>query len=107
MHITNLYDLANVLQNGPYAWPGGYPKHFVMEDGETCCFDCIKDNRIEVFAAAPEDPGEGPATSPMSPDPQWWPVGVEINWEDPSLYCAHCNGPIESVHVPHETEESA
>lgn len=102
MNITSLQGLSNVLNHGPYAWPGGYPKFFVMQDGETCCFECIKDNRIEVFAAAPEGPGEE-----RSPDPQWWTVAVYINWEDPSIYCAHCDGPIESAYVPHETEEVA
>lgn len=98
MNITNLHELNNTLSHGPYAWPGGYSKYFVMQDGETCCFECINDNRVEVYAAEPV---------PTSPDPQWWPIAVDINWEDPSLYCAHCNKPIESAYVPHETEEEA
>lgn len=99
MNITSLQDLANTISYGPYAWPGGYPKFFLMQDGETCCFECIKDNKVEVFAAAPD---EGPATVLRSPDPQWWPVAVDINWEDPSMYCAHCGGRIESAYAEEE-----
>jgi len=102
MNIHDIWDLNNVIIHGPYAWPGGYPKHFVMQDGETCCFECIKGNRAEAFAAAPVSDDEGPATSPRSPDPQWWPVAVDINWEDPTLYCAHCGGRIESAYAEEE-----
>lgn len=86
--IHNLYHLAHVLDQGPYAWPGGYPKHFVMADGETCAFEAIADNKEEVFASFEE-----------GGDDAWRPVAVAINWEDPHLTCAHTGKPIEAAYA--------
>lgn len=83
-YINDLRHLAHILNNGPYAWPGGYPLYFVMADGETCSFEAIADNKAEVYSSAA--------------DPQWRPVAVDINWEDPDLLCAHTGKPIEAAY---------
>jgi hypothetical protein len=98
MKIDTLHQLADILAHGPYAWPGGYPKHFLMADGGVCCYECVSQNRIEAFAAAPG----GPGSEVPSPDPQWWPVAVDINWEDSSLHCDHCSEPVEAAYPDEE-----
>lgn len=52
-----------------FAWPGGYPLYYVCQDGETLC--------------------QG----------QWLIVGQEVNYEDDSLFCDHCNAKVEAAYV--------
>lgn len=77
------------LQNGAYAWPGGYPLRFIMKDGESVCFDCAERNadRIrEEIADAPDG------------DSDWSPVAAAIHWEGAAEICANCNADIESAY---------
>lgn len=37
-----------------------------------------------------------------SPDAEWTIVASEINYEDPTLYCDHCNARIESAYAEDE-----
>ena len=69
-----------------YAWPGGYPIFYLCADGESLCPSCVAANR-KLIEAAPE-----------YLDSQWEVVGSDINWEDSSMYCAHCNARIESAY---------
>ena len=32
----------------PYAWPGGYPRYFVTNDGEALSFAAAKDNASQI-----------------------------------------------------------
>jgi hypothetical protein len=64
-----------------YTWPGGYPVYHICSDGEPLCSDCA-------IACGHTD----------MPDDSWRIVGSDINWEDPDLRCAHCNGNIESAY---------
>ena len=66
-----------------YAWPGGYPLFYLCEDGCILCPDCATENA---------DPTE----------PQWNVVAVDVNWEDPSLNCDHCDRRIESAYAEEE-----
>lgn len=70
-----------------YAWPGGYPIFYVCADGECLCPKCVAENR-ELIESAPE-----------YLDDQWNVIGQDINWEDSSMYCAHCNSRIESAYA--------
>ena len=79
------------VRNGPYAWPGGYPTYFLCDDGEGLCHACAIENRRRVI--------ESVAT--RSND-DWRAVALDINYEDPSLYCAHCNARIESAYAEDE-----
>lgn len=67
------------LKDGPYAWPGGYPKFFIMADGEVLSFESAKEN-WELISAALLHPGT---------DKQWEVLASDINWEDEDLYCVH------------------
>jgi len=68
-----------------YAWPGGYPLFVVLHDGEELCAQCAEEN-LGLIVAATANPGT---------DSQWQAEGQAVNWEDESLFCAHCNQSIE------------
>lgn len=68
-----------------YAWPGGYPIYYLMQDGETMCPKCANENR-HLDEGAQDHSG-------------WHVVGQDINWEDPEMFCCHCNERIESAYA--------
>jgi hypothetical protein len=60
-----------------YAWPGGYPIGYLMDDGEFLCATCINENP-EVHAGGDND--------------GWRLQGMQVledDWEKDT--CAHCN----------------
>jgi len=79
MRITSVSDFRRAVRNGPYAWPGGYPCYFIMNDGSAVSFEAVKRNVRSVLEALT--------------DPQyrawsgWLPIAVDINWEDSTLLC--------------------
>ena len=81
-------DLAYAFRQGPYAWPGGYPTMLVLTDGACLCHACTGDN-YRYIASDLKSPGSNSG---------WCPAGVDVNWEDSDLYCAHCNDKIESAY---------
>lgn len=92
--IDSISDFRREYRAGPYAWPGGYPKYFVMQDGEAISFSVAKTERRQILEAFDGS------------NSQWRVIGVEINWEDADLYCAHTNERIPSAYAePEETEE--
>lgn len=72
----------------PYAWPGGYPRFFVMHDGEALSFQAAQENQSLLELALKEDSNDG-----------WRVVACEINWENHELYCCHSNKLIESAYA--------
>jgi hypothetical protein len=93
MRIT-VEKLNEVLENGPYAWPGGYPIFFICADGEPLSFQSVEANR-EAVVDAITNPGTMPS---------WEVSAYEINWEDENLYCSHSHNLIECAY-PSDTEE--
>lgn len=89
--VMTLKDIKARLRAGPYAWPGGYPKYFVMADGEAMSFEAVKSAWKEV------------CRSHLRPNDRWsWDflvAGCEINWEDAELICCHTNKRIESAYA--------
>ena len=85
--------LASVKQaiRSPYTWPGGYPLYVVMSDGEA----------LSIAAAKAEWRSIVRATLQRSAN-CWAAAGVDINWEDGELYCAHTNERIESAYAEPE-----
>ena len=84
---TILVGVKQVARNG-FAWPGGYPLMTVLQDGECLCAACTKEN-LGLIAYATAHPGV---------DPQWEAIGQEVNWENESLTCAHCEQSIASAY---------
>ena len=72
----------------PYAWPGGYPLFALMTDGESLCSDCCNAEYKSILSATrSDDKSSG-----------WNLAGIEVNWEDSDLYCAHCGDVIQSAY---------
>jgi hypothetical protein len=85
--------LADVKQaiRQPYAWPGGYPLFVVMSDGEALSIAAAKEQWREIVRATLQRDRSG-----------WQAAGVDINWEDAKLYCAHTGQRIESAYAEDE-----
>ena len=89
MTVTNAFGKGETmkkseyLENGPCAWPGGYPVYAIMDDGEMLCFDCCKDE---------ENVHEGGDAD------GWRFETAEVYWEGSDSYCAHCNKALESAY---------
>lgn len=77
----------------PYAWPGGYPRYFVLADGGAIAFSTLRgpDGRF-----VRREMLEALARNERSD--QWRPVGCEVNWEDNNLRCDHTGAVIESAY---------
>ena len=59
--------------------------------GEVLCHECTRDNFREILHATKTQERTG-----------WNFQDVMVNWEDPSLYCAHCDEPLEPEYCEHE-----
>lgn len=69
----------------PHAWPGGYTKILVMEDGEVVCPACAKANYRLISNSTRHASGDG-----------WDANGVNLYQEGPDLSCSNCNAVITS-----------
>lgn len=87
MQINSVSDFRAAVRNGPYAWPGGYPLYFVCDDGAALCCKCVKTERRNILESVAHKTRDG-----------WRVVGLDINYEDDSLYCDHCSDRIESAY---------
>lgn len=67
-----------------WAWPGGYPIYYVVADGGILCSKCANDN-IKL-------------TSDPDAESDWRIVASDINYEDPDLFCDHCDQRIEPAY---------
>jgi hypothetical protein len=74
-----------------YAWPGGYPLCYVMDDGAALCPACVTRERARIFRSVHERARDG-----------WQVEGVDVNYEDSALYCDHCGTRIESAYAEDE-----
>lgn len=79
------------LESGPFSWPGGYPKYFYTADGEAISFKAAADNRELILAEC--------SNLDRASWDGWKVIGVEINWENPALYCIHTGDRIESAYA--------
>ena len=68
-----------------WAWPGGYPIFYICQDDNVLCVDCANGKN-------------GSEASSENDDPEWHLIGSDINWENESLYCVHCDGMIPSAY---------
>ena len=85
-------DFLELLENGPFTWPGGYPMFFICADGGVISFDAAEERKAEILEAIKE---------PRS-NQQWEVIASDVNWEDADLYCDHTNERIISAYA--ETE---
>ena len=75
----------------PYAWPGGYPKLLLMDDGECLCNKCAHENLKEIFTDTKSHQNSG-----------WNAQASFIHYEGDPINCAHCNVATESAYGPIE-----
>lgn len=68
-----------------YTMPGCYPVYHVCDDGGILCPSCANDPRNPVHIDKPND--------------GWRIIGSDVNYEDPDLFCDHCNQGIESAYA--------
>ena len=87
MSTFTVKQFDEVLKNGPYAWPGGYPLFFLLSDGETLGFAAAADNAEEIRLAIANQDNSG-----------WRVVACDINWEDDFMLCCHDGDPIPSAY---------
>lgn len=78
-----------------YAWPGGYPIIYLLEDRQGTDELCPECAQGFVFGEPPFalDPGCVSA------------LHREINWEDNDLQCAHCGEHLECAYPPDDEDE--
>jgi len=89
-------DFRREMRYGKWAWPGGYPRYFIMSDGDTLSFEAAKANIKQIVQAISNHDGSG-----------WRIVAVDINWEDPQLFCCDSGERIESAYAEDEAETRA
>lgn len=82
-----------ILKNGPFAWPGGYPLFGISKDCNAICFDCMEKERERIEKACL-----------LHNDNSWEIIAVEINYEDNLLFCDCCSNRIESAYAESEGE---
>lgn len=68
-----------------YAWPGGYPIYYMVEDNGILCPGCANGEN-------------GSEASEDNEDRQWKLVGMDVHWEGESLLCDHCEKEVESAY---------
>jgi hypothetical protein len=83
-----LQEIKTQLRDGPYAWPGGYPKFFVTADGGILSFAAARKRWTEIVYSHLHGIRDS-----------WFVDGVDINWEDDSLFCDDTGEKIESAYA--------
>ena len=82
-----------------FAWPGGYPLFLIMENGGVLCPACIKSEWKQI--------ARNTLTYRRGHCTGWESAGGAINWEDPALFCDHCNAHIPSAYGAENDEQLA
>ena len=87
MKIDNVKQFTQQLEQGGYAWPGGYPLYFITSDGAALSFEAAKENGRLICESIAADCNDG-----------WQVVAADVNWEDSDLICDHTGEKIESAY---------
>jgi hypothetical protein len=90
MIIKTKDEFSNLLKNGGFAFPGGYPLYFITDDGECLSFSSAIKNEDRICDAIENDDRNG-----------WRVVACDVNWEN-LLYCCDCGKRIESAYCEDE-----
>ena len=73
---------------------GSYPVLLVMSDGGCLCQLCAHAEKARIHEACRTGARDG-----------WKAEGAQVNWEDPELFCDHCNARIESAYAEPESAD--
>ncbi|UTC28668.1 hypothetical protein MARCHEWKA_01550 [Brevundimonas phage vB_BpoS-Marchewka] len=94
--VKALQQVKAALRAGPYTDLGGYPLYFATRDGVALSFDAVQANFTLVCDDHLHDASTG-----------WRLDSVQINYEDPDLFCDHTNKRIPSAYAEVEEEVEA
>jgi hypothetical protein len=95
MKNTTLETVKQAIRAG-YAWPGGYCLLVLMNDGESLCIQCAREN----YGQIARDTVRGSRSG-------WCASRVYVHWEGSAEHCAHCNKVLPSEYGdPEEGTES-
>ena len=96
MQIKTVGEFEQALAAGPYAFPGGYPHYFITADGAALSFDAATEEADLIREAIKDNDRQG----------GFMVTGMDVNWENPSLYCDHTSKRIESAYAEPEEQEA-
>ena len=85
--IESVADLKSALRCGRFTDLGGYPLYFITSDGAALSFKTAREEFPLLCDSVRTGMNDG-----------WRVIGVEINYEDSSLFCAHSGEKIESAY---------
>jgi len=80
--------VKEALRAGRFSSVGCYPLFFTTSDGGDLCHACVRKEWSNVCAAIRTNADDG-----------WRVTAHGANWEDPRLFCDHCNKRIESAYA--------
>lgn len=89
--INTVKELCASLRGGPFTSLGSYPLFWLTSDGGTLHHHCVKENMGQVGRSTRDKCRDG-----------WAIAGYDVNWEDPDMFCDHCNERIESAYAEPE-----
>lgn len=98
--IKSGQDLRATLRAGAHAWPGGYPIHLTMADGEGLCFACAHQH-LALLTRALRDRAIDTRNRG-----DWLVHSTWVNYEDHEAACVQCNEHLEEAY-PLDAEASA
>ncbi len=87
--MADSYSIADFRRDirQPYAWPGGYPRFFLTNDGAALSFAAAKERRRDILESIRDDLRDG-----------WRVVACPVNEENSGLTCDHTGAAIPSAY---------
>ena len=88
-------EFLDSLREGPFTSLGSYPKFWVTAYGDVLSYAACRANALSIARSIRRHltrPGRD----------QWTVIGVDINWEDPALFCEETGERIESAYAEDE-----
>jgi len=86
MRRTNEMRAAADIVREPFAWPGGYEKVAIMNDGALLCWKCVRDNYRQILTSTRDNDRDGWELAGVDIIQEYWQAG-----SDEIEYCTHCN----------------
>ena len=93
MLIKTVSDFRRAMRYGKYAWPGAYPCFFITSDGCALSFEAARAERRNIVESIAHGLKDG-----------WQIVAMDINYENPDLYCDHTGNRIETAYCEEDSE---
>ena len=80
---ANNVELLKSIIRQPFAWPGGYERAALMNDGGIVCWKCCQDEYRNILDSTRNECRDG-----------WQVIGqvvIGMDYDETGEYCAHCN----------------